>query len=222
MDSTLSELGLSNRQALIVVTHNQNNLHSRGESSQNQTYGSIDAGSSNASEGYWGSVKRILSYANVFSYLGRSSPTSPAQESQSGIWQYSEYSNSPSAYDSCILWLVTEIFSIYFHLNHPSFDQICFHLNQLLAVKCDSRLLIALPVAGPNPSLQNNLRDGGKPSPDESAPATAGSSSKSRLLSSRYGGNIHTLKHDDDDRFSDKNAFWNGNSTQYGGNDDGK
>ncbi|KAH6786504.1 hypothetical protein C2S52_006056 [Perilla frutescens var. hirtella] len=169
MDSTLSELGLSNRQALVVVPHNQNNSHYWGGSSQ-QTYSSNDAGSSNASEGYWGSVKKILSYANIFSYLPRSSSTSAAQESQSGIWQYS-----------------------------------------------------------PNPSLQNTLRDGGRPSgmhpSDPSAPATTSSSntnSKSRQLSSRYGGNIHTLKHDEDDRFSDKNAFWNGNSTQFGGNDDGK
>ncbi|CAN1253311.1 Plant UBX domain-containing protein 11 [Linum perenne] len=32
------------------------------------------------------------------------------------------------------------------------------------------------------------------------------------------GSNIHTLKHDeDDDRLDGRNAFWNGNSTQYGG-----
>lgn len=82
--------------------------------------------------------------------------------------------------------------------------------------------------AGPNPSLQNSLRDGGRPSgmqsSDQTAPATAsGRNSKSRKLTSSFGGNVHTLKHDEDDeRFSDKNAFWNGNSTQYGGNDDGK
>lgn len=37
------------------------------------------------------------------------------------------------------------------------------------------------------------------------------------------GSNIHTLKHDEDDtKFSGKNAFWNGNSTEYGGDGDNK
>lgn len=35
-----------------------------------------------------------------------------------------------------------------------------------------------------------------------------------------WGSNIHTLQHnDDDDAFKQGNAFWNGNSTQYGGDD---
>lgn len=86
--------------------------------------------------------------------------------------------------------------------------------------------LIAFPVAGPNPSLQGALRDGGRA--DQSTPSTAGgttSNSKSRQQTSRFGSNIHTLKHDNDDaQFNDRNAFWNGNSTQFGGsgNDDGK
>lgn len=39
-----------------------------------------------------------------------------------------------------------------------------------------------------------------------------------------WGGNIHTLKRDDDDenRFKRGNAFWNGNSTEYGGDDSKK
>lgn len=39
----------------------------------------------------------------------------------------------------------------------------------------------------------------------------------SSTIRSRFGRNIHTLKHDDDSPFGDKNAFWNGNSTQFGG-----
>lgn len=93
---------------------------------------------------------------------------------------------------------------------------------------CDARYIkLNNPTfSGPNPSLQNSLRDGGRPSAsDQTAPTTASdrNNKKSRRLTSSFGGNIHTLKHDEDDeRFSDKNAFWNGNSTQYGGNDDGK
>ncbi|KAL6580722.1 hypothetical protein OROMI_006645 [Orobanche minor] len=161
LDSTLSELGLFNRQALVVVPHSQNNSHHRGGSSYLQTY------SSNASEGYWASMRRILSYVNPFSYLsgGATSP-SAAQESQSGISQY----------------------------------------------------------ASPNASLQNSLRNGGGTpnfSKQSSNQGTIPSSSNSR--NRRLGDNIHTLKHDNDDDipFSDRNAFWNGNSTQYDGNDDG-
>ncbi|KAI3823144.1 hypothetical protein L1987_04576 [Smallanthus sonchifolius] len=43
--------------------------------------------------------------------------------------------------------------------------------------------------------------------------------------SSRFGSgsNIHTLKHDEDDtNFKGQNAFWNGNSTEYGGDGDNK
>lgn len=103
MESTLSELGLSNRQALIVVPLKQNNSRFRGGSSQHQNHSSNEAGPSNAGEGYWGSVKRILSYANIFSYLSRSNSTSVAQESQSGLWQYSEYTNLPTSlyHDLC-------------------------------------------------------------------------------------------------------------------------
>lgn len=46
-----------------------------------------------------------------------------------------------------------------------------------------------------------------------------------RPSSSQFGSgsNIHTLKRDEDDsKFSGKNAFWNGNSTEYGGDGDKK
>lgn len=92
LNGTLSELGLSNRQALIVVPHTQSNPHHSGGASQSQTYSSNGAASSSASEGYWASVKRILSYANVFSYLSRSDSSPDAtRESGNGIWQYSEF-----------------------------------------------------------------------------------------------------------------------------------
>ncbi|KAK4744001.1 hypothetical protein SAY87_010313 [Trapa incisa] len=39
-----------------------------------------------------------------------------------------------------------------------------------------------------------------------------------RPTTSRFSSNIHTLKHDEDEnRFKDRNSFWNGNSTEYGG-----
>uniref|UniRef100_A0A5B7BW25 UBX domain-containing protein n=1 Tax=Davidia involucrata TaxID=16924 RepID=A0A5B7BW25_DAVIN len=172
LSKTLSELGLFNRQALIVVPHRGAIGHHRGgSSSRNQTISTTDDVSSTGSnEGYLAFVKRILSYMNPLSYLGGgASSSNSATESQSSTWQYS-----------------------------------------------------------PNPTLQNNLRGTGRPNSMESSnqgtATTSGNNSKSRQqTSSRFGGNIHTLKHDEDDsQFSDRNAFWNGNSTQYGGNNDGK
>ncbi|KAL3642097.1 hypothetical protein CASFOL_012912 [Castilleja foliolosa] len=164
LDSTLSELGFFNRQALVVVPHNQNNSHHRGGSSHSQTYSSSDASSSNASEGYWGSMRRILSYVNPFSYLSRwAISPSAAQESQAGIRQY-----------------------------------------------------------GPNASLENTPRNEGGRQSSNQGTTPSSSNSNSRQQTRRFGANIHTLKHDDDDdsRFNGRNAFWNGNSTQFGGNDD--
>ncbi|KAF5945001.1 hypothetical protein HYC85_015229 [Camellia sinensis] len=170
LNKTLSELGLFGRQALIVVPHQgATSFYRRGSSSHNQTSSTTDLDSSNRSnEGYWGLMKRVLSYVNPLSYLagGSASSSNSAQESQSSMWQYN-----------------------------------------------------------PNPALQNNLRGTGRSytvhSSDQNIPAPGKNDSKKskQATSSRIGSNIHTLKHDEDDsRFSDKNAFWNGNSTQYGGN----
>ena len=78
----------------------------------------------------------------------------------------------------------------------------------------------------PNPSLQNDLQGTGISSGAYRSTDTTSRSSNSRsrqLKSSPCGSNIHTLRHDEDDgRFNDRNAFWNGNSTQYGGDNDGK
>ncbi|KAK1435265.1 hypothetical protein QVD17_01026 [Tagetes erecta] len=52
---------------------------------------------------------------------------------------------------------------------------------------------------------------------------TPSTSKNNKPNSSRFGSgsNIHTLKHDEDDTtFKGQNAFWNGNSTEYGGDGD--
>ncbi|CAN6483124.1 unnamed protein product [Victoria cruziana] len=69
----------------------------------------------------------------------------------------------------------------------------------------------ALPTAIP---FQNYPSNAGVPS----SSATSGSTVKK--APSSWGSNVHTLRHDDEDSaFRDRNAFWNGNSTQYGGDD---
>ncbi|KAG8481255.1 hypothetical protein CXB51_026066 [Gossypium anomalum] len=77
---------------------------------------------------------------------------------------------------------------------------------------------------GPNPTLQNNLAGANRTySPNSTNRNSSTDIRNRRPTTSRYGSNIHTLKHDEDDnRFSDRNPFWNGNSTQYGGNSDNK
>ncbi|KAF3679561.1 putative galactolipase DONGLE, chloroplastic-like [Capsicum annuum] len=74
---------------------------------------------------------------------------------------------------------------------------------------------------GPNPTPQNNQTLERKPF---QTPTTTTTNNRGRKpASSRFGSNIHTLKHDEDEKqFGDKNTFWNGNSTQFGGDDNSK
>ncbi|KAG6767559.1 hypothetical protein POTOM_028769 [Populus tomentosa] len=81
---------------------------------------------------------------------------------------------------------------------------------------------------GPDSTSQNNTPRVDRPyssySPNQNSPSTGRNDSKGKQpATSRVGSNIHTLKHDEDDgRFSERNSFWNGNSTQYGGDNDAK
>lgn len=74
----------------------------------------------------------------------------------------------------------------------------------------------------PNPGLQSSLAGAGTPyrpySPNLNSPLAPENVSKGKKVTPAQSSNIHTLKHDEDHGpFSDRNAFWNGNSTQYGG-----
>lgn len=68
--------------------------------------------------------------------------------------------------------------------------------------------------------MRNNLAQAGLSFQD---PSGGRSNVRNRRpTTSRTGSNIHTLKHDEEDApFGDGNAFWNGNSTQYGGGSGG-
>ncbi|CAL9764562.1 unnamed protein product [Musa acuminata subsp. burmannicoides] len=76
----------------------------------------------------------------------------------------------------------------------------------------------------PNPAIQNHLS--GAPrrlssSSDQSNQNTDSHNTSGGVRPSpsrQFGSNIHTLRHDDDPS-GDKNMFWNGNSTQFGGDD---
>uniref|UniRef100_A0A7N0TLP9 UBX domain-containing protein n=1 Tax=Kalanchoe fedtschenkoi TaxID=63787 RepID=A0A7N0TLP9_KALFE len=163
LSQSLSELGLSNRQALIVVPHQQ---ASRDAGVVNFARGQITVtanASSNASEeGYFSYIRRVLSYFNPLSYIsGR--PNSSGSETGS---------------------------------------------------------------EGSNRGLQDGRGGAGNPysqySQSQNKPESSNSNRKNKQPSNtRFGSNIHTLKHDDDDgRLDTRNPFWNGNSTQYNGNGD--
>ncbi|XP_021291247.1 plant UBX domain-containing protein 11 isoform X2 [Herrania umbratica] len=169
LSKSLLDLGLLNRQALVVVPRQRTTGFQGQRTSADQINSTPTEASTGSNGGYFAYIKSFLSYVNPFSYLGGGASSSTTeQESQSGIWEYS-----------------------------------------------------------PNPTLQNNLagtnRSYSPYSPNRSTSTVRDDSSNRRPTTSRYGSNIHTLKHDEDDgRFNDRNPFWNGNSTQYGGNSDGK
>lgn len=105
LSKPLSELGLFDRQALIVVPHQQGTGHLRGISSlSDQTDSRNIVNTPNGSNGsYFSLVKRVLSFINPFSYFGGSaSSSSSGEQSQNDMWQYSEYS-APTAKPKCLL-----------------------------------------------------------------------------------------------------------------------
>uniref|UniRef100_M4F9G7 UBX domain-containing protein n=1 Tax=Brassica campestris TaxID=3711 RepID=M4F9G7_BRACM len=150
LDKSLSELGLLGRQALVVVPRKRATVYQRGPS-----YSEPNNNTDTNSGGYFGYLRRVLSYANPFSYFGGASSSAPEPR---GSMEY-------------------------------------------------------MPVAS-NAEVR-------------STPAQAGSEGRGnvrnrRPTTSRIGSNIHTLRHDEEDApFGDGNAFWNGNSTQYGGESGG-
>ncbi|CAI0397198.1 unnamed protein product, partial [Linum tenue] len=85
---SLSDLGLFNRQALIVVPHQKGVSYFQAQSR-------ADTSSSVASPGgYFGYIRKVFSFINPLSYVGGSS--SPASgQAGSSMWQYSKF---PSLY----------------------------------------------------------------------------------------------------------------------------
>lgn len=78
------------RQALIVVPHQK-----ASSSSFEKTNSTTNAHSSNATDGgYFGYVRRMLSYVNPFTYFrGGTNLSSSGQDSQTGVWEYSEFTS---------------------------------------------------------------------------------------------------------------------------------
>ncbi|CAL1404642.1 unnamed protein product [Linum trigynum] len=162
---SLSELGLLNRQALIVVPHQKSASYFQGDSSSSPAQSTVDTSSSIASPvGYFGYIRKVFSFINPLSYVGGSSSATSGQAGSS-MWQYSPNQSLPNS------------------SGRPG-------------------------PAGANPPDQHD------------SAATASDVRSRRLAMFGSGSNVHTLRRDeDDDRPNGRNAFWNGNSTQFGGGD---
>ena len=94
LSKSLSDLGLLNRQALMVVPHQRAVAHRRGvSSSRDLTNSTNDSGSANDSNGgYFALLRSFLSYLNPLSYLGSTANSSNSeQESQNSMWEYREF-----------------------------------------------------------------------------------------------------------------------------------
>ncbi|GAB2265591.1 hypothetical protein Dimus_000630 [Dionaea muscipula] len=164
LSRSLVELGLTNRQALIVVPLRQA-MDQTERSSHNPTSVASDSSAVGA-EGYFTFVKKVISYVNPFSYLGGARSSLSGNDSQTRTQESSTSATSQN---------------------------------------------------NPGNATSNSL------SWSTSATTRNNDASRGKKPTSGFGSNIHTLKHDEDDApFGDGNAFWNGNSTQYGGNNDDK
>lgn len=78
-----------------------------------------------------------------------------------------------------------------------------------------------------NPGTIRALRESSHPTIVNSSrpePPVQENSAQAGRLSQRRGGssNVHTLRGNDEDPSQGKNTYWNGNSTQFGGNDEAK
>lgn len=89
LDRTLSDLGLHNRQALIIVLRNKVNVTSlHGQNNPAESNHTAIGGDA----GYFATIRKLFSYVNPLSYFGGSSNTSnTAQDSRDSIWQYGNF-----------------------------------------------------------------------------------------------------------------------------------
>ncbi|PKA63411.1 Metal tolerance protein 8 [Apostasia shenzhenica] len=90
---TFSELGFTGRQAIIVIPKRQVAGNHRGPSSSNNIQSTTSQpGSDDNAIGYFGYLKRVLSYMNPFSYFGGggSSSSTHEQATNDDLWQYLE------------------------------------------------------------------------------------------------------------------------------------
>ncbi|KAL6660675.1 hypothetical protein ACP70R_001710 [Stipagrostis hirtigluma subsp. patula] len=163
MEASLSDLGIQNRQAMIVVPHRQPVQVSRGQFSS-PSY-NVDANSGGG--GYFGYLRTVLSYANPLSYL-RGNPTSSNldQRANGGLQQQIQSSGQG---------------------NRPGVD-----------------------MASERQQLPGNRIQ-------QSDSETSGNTLRRR--SRPFGADVHTLQTDDQGPSDDRNVFWNGNSTEFGGDD---
>ncbi|XVF37826.1 hypothetical protein REPUB_Repub20aG0044400 [Reevesia pubescens] len=91
LSKSLMDLGLLNRQALIVVPHQRTSGFQGQRSSADQRNSAPTEASTGNNGGYFAYIKSFLSYVNPLSYLGGDTSSSATeQESRSGVWEYGQ------------------------------------------------------------------------------------------------------------------------------------
>ncbi|KAG0498178.1 hypothetical protein HPP92_002506 [Vanilla planifolia] len=87
MSKSLGELGISGRQAMIVIPRQQAQMPLRGLSSSNEVH--VPTTQTNTTIGYFGYLKRVLSYMNPFSYFAPiGGGASRSEQAPNEPWQY--------------------------------------------------------------------------------------------------------------------------------------
>ncbi|XP_047091847.1 plant UBX domain-containing protein 11-like [Lolium rigidum] len=163
METSLYELGIETRQALVVVPNPQSVKVARHQSSSpSSDLDHIVDSDNSGGWGYFGILGTALSYVNPLSYLRGN----PEQLGNEGSQHYRQ--SSPSS----------------------------------------SRL--GMGAASESQPLSSN---------GSQQAATHSSGNTLRRRPRQFGSNIHTLSSEEQGPSDDRNVFWNGNSTEYGGDE---
>ena len=92
MDKTLSNLGFGNREALIVIPHRHSTVLKHSQQSSPDSSNVARTASDDNSEGYFGYLKRLLSYFNPLAYIGGAANSSTSEQAKNdNLWQYGEH-----------------------------------------------------------------------------------------------------------------------------------
>ncbi|XP_047091628.1 plant UBX domain-containing protein 11-like [Lolium rigidum] len=169
METSLYELGIETRQALVVVPNPQSvKVARRQSSSPSSDLDHIVDSDNSGGWGYFGILGTALSYVNPLSYLrGNPTPSNPEQLGIEGSQQYrAQSSPSPS---------------------RPG-----------------------MGAASESQPLNSN---------GSQQAATHSSGNTLRRRPRQFGSNIHTLSSEEQGPSEDRNVFWNGNSTEFGGDE---
>lgn len=223
MNKTLSNLDIGPRSALILIGSD----NPTGNPSHSRASANSDADSSSQSEATTAGSSYVGKFFSFFSPYVYGRPAAPQEQT----------SSSSASLNSTFQKAHGNI-----HLGLPCcMLQQCKLACNYTQSACNvfiksSYNFVFDETSDANPVTTRALREGvqppmansSRPEPPLVTRQNAGSNQESTAqaarLSHRRGGgaNVHTLRGDDDAPPSQGNTYWNGNSTQFGGNDEAK